>query len=111
MKFLTKWWWVILLVVGAVILWWIMSTPSKSSSNGGTSTGNGGGALGTCSTTVSDWNQKVSEVENSINNSPTWLSDVTTKAAQWGVTVPEAVKKDAEWYVENEMKICKPAGA
>jgi len=48
--------------------------------------------------------EKIEELMLDIKNNPSWLKNVEKKAKERNVSLEEAIRKDAEWFYDNEKK-------
>lgn len=102
MNFLKTYWWVFALIIIAFLLYWfVFRTPaSKTPSTTG------------CATTLEAWTAKLNEIKAHIEATPDWKTSIQTKVTNGTFSTYEQGKQaEAEWYMVNTLKMCKPATA
>lgn len=102
MEFLKKYWLIILLIIAAVVVYfWYMKkqTPTPKTET-----------KGCTDVTAAEYNAKVQQTIAAIDASQDWL-DYVTGNVQSGETLAQAKQRNAEYYVQTALKICKPATA
>ena len=106
MAFFKKYWWVFA-ILAAVIVYLVWINRKKTTVLPGATKPNGNG----CTTTVADGDAKVAAWESIIDNDSDWKSQVQNQATAEGTSYENALKRNAEYMLENSDKVCRPTGA